>query len=69
MRNDIAQIAASLTKAQRMLLTGAFDRPLRRASFAQIRAALIRKGLWGVVGFTPRGLAIRDYLKETEHGE
>lgn len=69
MSDDIAQIVEKLTKAQRMLLTGAFDRPLRRASFAQIRAALIRKGLLDFVGFTRRGLAVRDYLKETEHGE
>lgn len=61
---DLTPIIQGLTKAQRALLTGEFDLPFPRRSYGQIRRALIRKGIYADVGFTPLGKAVRAALKE-----
>ena len=61
------EVAAKLTKAQRALLCGLLVRPLRPASYGQVRGALRRKGLWAEVGFTPLGRKVRAILQEQSY--
>ena len=61
---DAAKIARGLTKAQRRLLVGDFDRPFSARSYGQLRGALVRKGIFQpVIGLTPLGLAVRAELE------
>ena len=64
-----AQIAATLTHGQKRLLLGLIDRPMRPSSYAQVRSQLMKKGLWGEVGFSPLGLQVRAILEEQTDGE
>jgi hypothetical protein len=64
---DPAAVAKGLTKAQRRLITGDFVSPFSARSYGQLRAALVRKGLFEpVIGVTPLGLAVRAHLENTD---
>lgn len=64
---DIPAIARGLTKAQRELAGGFLTAPLPPRTFAQIRGALRRKGIFADIGLTDLGKQVRHYLENQSH--